>query len=131
MRLAKRFVAGQINTRFRIIRPVAWVGYGLSAIGFGLFYKYYRYPFSESLQLGLEAIVGVGIGLSLAVPIIVLQAAMPLKEMAAATSAWSLSRSLGGSIGGFTEMCRPKIGLMRGRTGRFHCRAQLGSAYQV
>ncbi|ORX37857.1 major facilitator superfamily domain-containing protein [Kockovaella imperatae] len=92
-------VAGQINTRLRIVRPVAWFGYGLAAIGFGMFYRFYRYPFSESLQLGLEAIVGVGIGLSLAVPIIILQAAMPLKEMAAATSAWSLSRSLGGSIG--------------------------------
>ena len=48
------WVAGQINSRLRIIRPVAWVGYGLAAIGFGLFYRFYRYPFPEPLQLGLE-----------------------------------------------------------------------------
>ncbi|CAD6564136.1 MAG: hypothetical protein TREMPRED_003874 [Tremellales sp. Tagirdzhanova-0007] len=92
-------LAGQINSRLRIIRPVAWVGYALSGLGFSLFYACYTYPFSLALQEGLLVIAGFGIGLSLQVPMLILQAAMPLKEMAATTSAWTLTRSLGGSVG--------------------------------
>jgi hypothetical protein len=66
-------------------------------------------------------IAGLGVGLSLAVPLIMIQAvslsvpsghpptlmltprlcnqAMPLKEMAASTSSWLLTRSLGGTLG--------------------------------
>jgi len=75
------------------------VGYALASLGFGLLYGLYRYPFSVALQEGLLVISGVGVGLSLSVPMLILQAAMPLKEMAATTSAWALTRNLGGSIG--------------------------------
>lgn len=44
-------------------------------------------------------IAGIGIGLSLSVPLLCIQAAMPLKETGVATTAWSLTRSLGGSVG--------------------------------
>jgi hypothetical protein len=81
------------------VRPVAWFGYGLGAIGFGLFYHFYRYPFSLALQEGLLVVAAIGIGLSLSVPVICIQAAMPLKETGVATTAWSLTRSLGGSVG--------------------------------
>jgi hypothetical protein len=64
-----------------------------------LFYIYYRYPIPYALQEGLQVVTAVGVGLSLSTPILILQAAMPLKEMAAATSAWQLTRALGGSIG--------------------------------
>lgn len=92
-------VAGQINSRLRIIRPVVWTGYALAAIGFGLFYKYYTADVSYATQEGLLVIASTGIGLSLQSPMLILQAAMPLKEMAATTSAFSLTRSMGGSIG--------------------------------
>lgn len=92
-------VAGQINSRLRIIRPVVWIGYALAAIGFGLFYKYYTADVSYATQEGLLVIASTGIGLSLQSPLLILQAAMPLKEMAATTSAFSLTRSMGGSIG--------------------------------
>jgi len=91
--------AGNLNSRLRIIRPVAWVGYAMAALGFGLLYGLYRWPFSVATQEGILVIGGLGIGLSLAVPLLILQAAMPLKEMAATTSAWTLTRNLGGSIG--------------------------------
>lgn len=64
-----------------------------------LFYQFFRYPIPYGVQEGLQIVAGVGVGLSLATPILILQAAMPLKEMAAATSAWQLTRALGGSIG--------------------------------
>ena len=92
-------VAGLINSRLRIVRPVAWVGYGLAGIGMILFYIFFKYPIPYALQEGLQVVTAVGVGLSLSTPILILQAAMPLKEMAAATSAWQLTRALGGSIG--------------------------------
>jgi hypothetical protein len=88
-------LAGLINSRLRIVRPVAWVGYALAGIGMILF----KYPIPYALQEGLQVVTAVGVGLSLSTPILILQAAMPLKEMAAATSAWQLTRALGGSIG--------------------------------
>lgn len=71
----------------------------MAALGFGLLYGLYRWPFSIATQEGILVLGGLGIGLSLAVPLLILQAAMPLKEMAATTSAWTLTRNLGGSIG--------------------------------
>lgn len=91
--------AGLINSRLRIVRPVAWVGYALAGIGMILFYIFFKYPIPYALQEGLQVVTAVGVGLSLSTPILILQAAMPLKEMAAATSAWQLTRALGGSIG--------------------------------
>lgn len=92
-------VAGQFNSRLRIVRPVVWVGYALGALGYGLMYRFFQYGLPYSVQEGLLVIPGVGVGLSLQSPLLILQAAMPLKEMAAATSAWTLTRSLGGSVG--------------------------------
>ncbi|WWD20193.1 hypothetical protein CI109_104669 [Kwoniella shandongensis] len=92
-------VAGLINSRLRIIRPVTWVGYGIAALSFGLFYKYYTSTVSYATQEGLLFIAGLGVGLSLQSPLLILQAAMPLKDMAATTAAWSLTRAMGGSIG--------------------------------
>jgi hypothetical protein len=92
-------LAGLINSRLRIVRPVAWVGYALAGIGMILFYVFFKYPIPYALQEGLQVVTAVGVGLSLSTPILILQAAMPLKEMAAATSAWQLTRALGGSIG--------------------------------
>lgn len=67
-----------------------------------LFYQFFKYPIPFATQEGLQVVTGVGVGLSLSTPILILQAAMPLKEMAAATSAWQLTRALGGSIGTYT-----------------------------
>ncbi|TXT13334.1 hypothetical protein VHUM_00701 [Vanrija humicola] len=92
-------VAGQIQSRLRIVRPVVWVGYGMSVLAFGIMYEYFNSTMPMSRQYGLLILPAVGIGLSLSSPLLIMQAAMPLKEMAAVTSAWTLTRSLGGSIG--------------------------------
>jgi hypothetical protein len=90
---------GYINSHLKIVRPVAWVGYGLAGLGYSLFYAFFTYPIPLARQEGLQIITGVGIGFSIVVPLIVLQSAMPLKEMAATTGAWSMTRSIGGSVG--------------------------------
>lgn len=92
-------VAGQIQSRLRIVRPVPWVGYAIGILGYGLMVAYFNYDIPLSRQYGLLIIPAVGVGLSLQSPLLILQAAMPLKDMAAVTSAWVLTRSLGGSIG--------------------------------
>ncbi|KAL7425027.1 hypothetical protein Q5752_000715 [Cryptotrichosporon argae] len=92
-------VAGIIAGRLKVVRPVVWAGYALGAVGFGLFYRFYSATTPRAVELGVQVVLGVGAGASLQVPLLVLQAAMPLKEMAAITSAWTLTRSLGGSIG--------------------------------
>lgn len=73
----------------------------MGGIGYTLFYVFYKYPIPFGIQEGLQVITGLGIGFSIVVPLLVLQGAMPLKEMAATTGAWSLTRSIGGSIGAF------------------------------
>ncbi|WVR08158.1 hypothetical protein IAU60_005204 [Kwoniella sp. DSM 27419] len=92
-------VAGVANSRLRIVRPVVWFGYSVAALAFGLFYAYFTADVSLAMLEGLLALGGIGTGLSLQTPMLIIQAAMPLKEMAAATSAWSLTRTMGGSIG--------------------------------
>lgn len=92
-------LAGQITGRFRIVRPVIWVGYLLAGVGYLLFYAFFTSTVSFSVQEGLQIITATGIGLSLSPPILVIQAAMPFRDMAAATSTWVLARSLGATIG--------------------------------
>lgn len=92
-------VAGQIQSRLRIVRPTTWVGYAIAILGFGLLYAYFNYDIAKSMQYGLLIIPAVGVGLSLQSPMLILQAAMPFKDMAAVTSAWVLTRSIGGSVG--------------------------------
>jgi hypothetical protein len=81
------------------MRPLVWFGFSVSALGFGLMCRFFRYPFSVALEVGLTSMTAIGIGLSLAVPMLIMQAAMPLKEMASTTAAWQLSRAMGGSVG--------------------------------
>ncbi|GMK54012.1 hypothetical protein CspeluHIS016_0105980 [Cutaneotrichosporon spelunceum] len=92
-------VAGQIQSRLRIVRPVTWVGYAIGALGFGIMVGFWNWDIKLPVQYGTSIIPAVGIGLSLQSPMLILQAAMPLKDMAAVTSAWVLTRSIGGSVG--------------------------------
>lgn len=92
-------VAGQIQSRLRIVRPITWFGYAVAILGFGLMFHYFNYDITKPMQYGLTIIPAVGVGLSLQSPMLILQAAMPLKDMAAVTSAWVLTRSIGGSVG--------------------------------
>ena len=78
---------------------MAWTGFALGGLGYALFYACFTYPIPLAKQEGLQIVTGVGIGLSIVVPLIILQNAMPLKDMAAVTGSWSMSRNIGGAIG--------------------------------
>lgn len=67
-------IAGQINSRLNIVRPVVWVGYGISALGYGLCIQYLVYEGGVGNQMGVFIVLGLGVGLSLAVPLLCVQA---------------------------------------------------------
>ncbi|WRT66093.1 uncharacterized protein IL334_003046 [Kwoniella shivajii] len=92
-------IAGEISTRFHIVRPVIWAGFCLSALGYGLWYALLTYDVSFATQEGIQVIVSAGIGLSISLPMLVIQASMPGKDMAASTAAWTLMRSIAACIG--------------------------------
>lgn len=92
-------LAGEITTRTHIIRPVIWIGFGITSLGFGLFYACFTADVSIATQSGLLALCSFGVGFAISTPMLVIQAAMPPEDMAAATSAWILVRSFAATIG--------------------------------
>ncbi|KAM5535182.1 hypothetical protein V8D89_011118 [Ganoderma adspersum] len=91
-------VSGQIISRTGKWRPVMWVSWAIMTLGWGLMItlddtsniaKKVLYPFVTAL----------GVGCLFQTPLIGLQAAMPLKDMATSTAAFVLIRTLGGTVG--------------------------------
>ncbi|KAH9946136.1 MFS amino acid permease [Epithele typhae] len=91
-------ISGQITSRTGRWRPIMWVAWGIMILGFGLMTtldnnsiiaKRLLYPF----------VTAFGIGCLFQTPLIGLQAAMPLKDMATSTAAFVLIRTLGGTVG--------------------------------
>jgi hypothetical protein len=117
---------GQIISRLRIVRPLIWLGYILASIGYALWYRFFTYGAALSVIIGLQIIPGFGMGLSMQPPMLVLQAAMPLDEMASVTSAFFLSRSLGGCIGESNELGRLDKSMCRYTWGTFTIPRQTG-----
>ncbi|KAK7025058.1 MFS general substrate transporter [Favolaschia claudopus] len=91
-------IVGPIITLTKVTRPYIWTGTVLMTIGAGLLIL-----LNESSNLGMEMgftlIQGLGTGLLFQPPLISLQAAMPLKDMAACTGAFYLIRTLGTTMG--------------------------------
>ncbi|OCF40442.1 hypothetical protein I317_05745 [Kwoniella heveanensis CBS 569] len=92
-------IAGEITTRLHIVRPVIWTGFALTALGFGLWYAFMTSTVSYATQEGLQILPAAGIGMAVSTPMLVIQASMPAKDMAASTAAWVLMRSLAASVG--------------------------------
>ncbi len=92
-------IAGQITSHYHIVRPLCWIGFALTSLGYGLFYGLLTSTSSFAIQEGVQVLIGFGTGISLSTPMLIVQAAMPFKDMAAATSAWILCRSLAATIG--------------------------------
>lgn len=92
-------IAGQITSRLRIVRPVCWTGFAVAAIGYGLFYALYDPGMTKAVSATVQVVCGLGVGLCLAATMLVIQAAMPMKDMASATAAWVLLRSMGATVG--------------------------------
>lgn len=87
-------VAGQINSRLNIVRPVVWTGYAVSALGYGLCIRYLVYEGGIGNQMGVMVLTGLGVGMSHAVPLLCIQAVstarsirpLPLSHLAMITN---------------------------------------------
>ncbi|THH08149.1 hypothetical protein EW145_g2898 [Phellinidium pouzarii] len=79
-------------------RPIMWIGWFLMTIGYGLMIMLEEDTSSAKQEIFL-LIAGIGIGCLFQPPLIGLQAAMPLKDMATTTGTFTLIRTLGGTVG--------------------------------
>ncbi|OJT06143.1 hypothetical protein TRAPUB_3078 [Trametes pubescens] len=91
-------ISGQITSRTGRWRPIIWVSWAIMTLGWGLMTM--LDDTSNNAEKALYPLVAaIGIGNLFQTPLIGLQAAMPLKDMATSTAAFILIRTLGGTIG--------------------------------
>jgi hypothetical protein len=107
-------ISGFIVTKSGLYRPVILVAWVFSTIGYGLMYQLDSHS-SVAVKVVYPLITAIGIGCLFQVrflsphyssylfshqtPLIALQAAMPLKDMATSTGAFGFIRTMGGTIG--------------------------------
>ncbi|OJA20399.1 hypothetical protein AZE42_05364 [Rhizopogon vesiculosus] len=91
-------MSGIVVSRTGSYRPTFWVAWTCMTIGWGLMIMLNNNS-STATQAGISFIAALGGGCLLQVPIIAIQASMPLKDMATSSSALGFVRSLGGAVG--------------------------------
>ncbi|KZT58571.1 MFS general substrate transporter [Calocera cornea HHB12733] len=91
-------VSGQVVARSGDYRWVMWFGLSVMTLGFGLMTTLDNYS-SIARQEVFLLVAAIGMGCLFQPPLIGVQAAMPLKDMATSTATYGLLRSLGGTIG--------------------------------
>ncbi|KZT26422.1 MFS general substrate transporter [Neolentinus lepideus HHB14362 ss-1] len=89
---------GVIVTRWERYRPIIWFSWAVMTLGFGLMIGLDDTSTTAQQEV-YPLIAGIGIGCLFQAPLIALQAAMPLKDMATSTSTFMFLRTLGGTIG--------------------------------
>ncbi|KAJ7661600.1 major facilitator superfamily domain-containing protein [Mycena polygramma] len=91
-------LGGYIVSRMGDYRPVMWISYAVMAIGYGLMIMLDERS-SIAVQIIYPLIAGIGLGALFLPPLIGLQAAMPVKDMATSSTTFGLFRTLGSTIG--------------------------------
>ncbi|GJE95150.1 MFS general substrate transporter [Phanerochaete sordida] len=91
-------VSGQIVTKTGRWRPVMWFSWVIIVLGYGLMIQLDDRSNNAKKILYL-LVSALGIGCLFQTPLIGLQAAMPLKDMATTTATFGFIRTLGGTVG--------------------------------
>ncbi|KAI0320729.1 MFS amino acid permease [Amylostereum chailletii] len=91
-------IAGIIVTRTGSWRPVIWFAWAIMILGWGLMTQLDDTSNNAEKEL-YPFVAAIGIGCLFQTPLIGLQAAMPLKDMATSTATFGFIRTLGGTIG--------------------------------
>ncbi|KAI6040004.1 MFS general substrate transporter, partial [Pisolithus marmoratus] len=91
-------VAGVINSRTGKCRPIIWCAYAMMTLGWGLM-TMLDYDSNNAEKELYPFVATLGVGCLFQVPIIAIQAAMPMKDMATASSAFMFLRTVGGAVG--------------------------------
>ncbi|RXW18730.1 hypothetical protein EST38_g7128 [Candolleomyces aberdarensis] len=91
-------VAGIIVTRTGRYREMMWISFAVFAIGMGLM-TMLDGSSSTAEKVIYTLIAALGLGCLFQTPLIGLQAAMPIKDMATSTATFGFIRTLGGTVG--------------------------------
>lgn len=91
-------VSGLLVAKTGKYKIISLAGYAVMVLGFGLMCDLSATS-SRAKQEIYILIAALGVGCNFQTPLIILQAAMPMADMAVATSAMVLLRSIGGSVG--------------------------------
>lgn len=91
--------AGYLSQHTKDVRLIIWAGYLAQIAGYGSAALLFTPQLSLWYQEVMVTVMAAGIGLALSPTMLVIQASVPLADMAAATSGWVLVRSTGPSIG--------------------------------
>lgn len=91
-------VAGIVVSRTGQYRPVMWGAFAVFTLGMGLMTMLDSHS-STALKVVYPLVAAVGLGCLFQTPLIGLQAAMPIKDMATSTSTFGFIRTLGGTVG--------------------------------
>lgn len=116
-------VSGQLVSRMQWTRSLVWIGFAAGTIGYGLFYAVFRYPFGLGAQIVVSLFTGWALGISGAG--VLLQASMPVSELAGTLAAAQFLRMIGGGIGFsateaiFNTVCRNKFAKIPGYGTQF------------
>jgi len=108
-------VSGIFVTKTGTYRPVIWFGYILFTLGMGLMITL-NADSSTAEKVVYPLVAAIGIGTLFQTPLIALQAAMPIKDMATSTGTFVFLRMLGGTVGIsigqtiYSSILRKKIG---------------------
>jgi MFS family permease len=91
-------MSGIYITRVGTYRPVLFVGWAIMTLGFGLMTM-----LSNTSTIAEKALypllAAIGVGCLFQTPLIALQAAMPIKDMATSTATFGFLRTMGGTVG--------------------------------
>lgn len=91
-------VAGIAVTRTGTYRGIIWAAWAMMILGWGLMITLDDRSNTAKKEL-YPMIAAMGIGCLFQTPLIALQAAMPLKDMATSTGAFGFLRTMGGTVG--------------------------------
>ncbi|KAH9071142.1 MFS general substrate transporter [Lactarius deliciosus] len=107
-------VAGFAVTRTGTYRGIIWAAWAMMILGWGLMITLDDHSNTAKKEL-YPMIAAIGIGCLFQTPLIALQAAMPLKDMATSTGTFGFLRTMGGTVGIsvgqaiFTSILKKKI----------------------
>ncbi|KAF9218213.1 hypothetical protein BS17DRAFT_791914 [Gyrodon lividus] len=91
-------VSGVVMSKIGKYRLIVWVSYVVMTLGMGLMIML-DYTSSDAEKEVFPLIATLGIGCLFQVPLVALQAAMPIKDMATASSGFMFLRTVGGAVG--------------------------------
>ncbi|KDR73516.1 hypothetical protein GALMADRAFT_614600 [Galerina marginata CBS 339.88] len=107
-------VSGVIVSRTGQYRPVMWISFVIFAIGMGLMIMLDGHS-STAVKVVYPLVASIGVGCLFQTPLIGLQAAMPIKDMATSTATFGFLRVIGATVGIsigqaiYTSVLRKKI----------------------